>query len=508
MSDKRRQRRKSRKVKVDFAELETIVQASSQRTLTVEEQKKLQDGHQLLASYILPVELNNESQKAVLDEVERENGHAKEKRPGHGRRARSAFSAAKVVAVPHADLKPGDPCPCGCGYKVYRLTRPGHFRHFVGQAPILLILYEMEQLRCNACNSIFTAALPEGVGPNAYDATAVSQVAFSRYGMGLPFYRQAQQFELLGTPIAASTQYEIVAEAARLLEPVFGHLTTLAASGKVGYFDDTGMKILKFVREPGDDRTGIHTTGVIAEHQDHRIALFFTGREHAGENKASLLRQRAPDLPAMIAMSDALSSNFKEECEEEVIACCLAHGRRNFVKIITNFPEDCRKVLTAIGTIYHNEKLSKEAGHTPEQRLNYHQQNSRPVMDELKAWADDQIENLKTEDNSYLGKAIQYLRKHWTGLTQFLYQVGAPLDNNQVERALKKVVLHRKNSLFYRTAKGARTGDIYMSLIQTCQLNNADPLDYLTTLQRNQLAVKASPGDWMPWAYKLALQPA
>ena len=509
MSGTSKQRRKSSKVKVDFAELETIVQASNERTLTPEEQKKLHEGHQLLASYILPVELNNESQKAVLGELEKSNGQEKEKPAGHGRRARNAFSAAKVVAVPHAGLKPRDPCPCGCGYKVYRLKRPAHFRHFVGQAPIALTLYEMEQLRCNACNSVFTAELPKGVGPGSYDATAVSQVAFSKYGMGLPFYRQAQQLELLGTPIAASTQYEIVAEAAKLLEPAFGHLMKLGASGKVCYFDDTGMKILRYVRELDDDRTGIHTTGVISEHDDFRIALFFTGRDHAGENKAALLKQRAPDLPAMIAMSDALSSNFsQDESDEEVIACCLAHGRRNFVKIIANFPEDCRRVLMAIGTIYQNEKLSKEAAHTPEQRLAFHQQNSGPVMDDLKQWADDQMENRKAEDNSYLGKAIQYLRNHWSGLTLFLRHVGAPLDNNPVERALKKVVLHRKNSLFYRTAKGARTGDIYMSIIQTCQLNNADPLDYLTALQRNHDAVKASPGDWMPWTYRAALQPA
>jgi len=97
------------------------------------------------------------------------------------------------------------------------------------------------------------------------------------------------------------------------------------------------------------------------------------------------------------------------------------------------------------------------------------------------------------------------MRNHWVGLTLFLRQVGAPLDNNVVERALKRVVLHRKNSLFYRTAKGARTGDIYMSLIQTCQLNNADPLDYLTALQRNYASVAARPGDWMPWTYKAAI---
>ncbi len=64
------------------------------------------------------------------------------------------------------------------------------------------------------------------------------------------------------------------------------------------------------------------------------------------------------------------------------------------------------------------------------------------------------------------------------------------------------MVLHRKNSLFYLTAEGAKTGDIYMSLIQTCQLNDVNSFNYLTAVQRNFEAVKAAPGDWMPWTFR------
>lgn len=494
------------KAKVDFGELETIVSAAGKRSLSPEEQKKLQDSHQLLAAYILPVERNTESQKAVLDEPKPSGDEERSKPKGHGRRNRSAFAAARVVAVPHPNLKPGDLCPCGCGYKVYRLKRAGQFRHFVGQAPIQVTLYELEQLRCNACNSVFTADLPNGVGPSSYDASVASFLGFSRYGLGVPFFRQAQHLDLAGTPIAPSTQYEVVSKAADLFAAAYRYLVKLGACGKVGHFDDTRMKILKFVRDEGDDRTGIHTTGVISVHESFQIALFFTGRAHAGENKAALKKQRDPDLPAMIAMSDALASNFScDEGEDDMIACCLAHGRRNFVKIVDNFPEDCRHVISAIGTVFHNDKLSAKEGHGPEERLKFHQQHSEPVMTSLKQWIDEQIVDKKVEDNSYLGKAIQYLRNHWEGLTLFLRQPGAPLDNNAVERALKRVVLHRKNSLFYRTAKGARTGDIYMSIIQTCQLNDADPLDYLTALQRNHVAVAANPADWMPWNYRAAV---
>jgi hypothetical protein len=94
--------------------------------------------------------------------------------------------------------------------------------------------------------------------------------------------------------------------------------------------------------------------------------------------------------------------------------------------------------------------------------------------------------------------------RHWEKLTLFLRQAGAPLDNNVCERALKKAILHRKNALFYKTQNGARVGDLFMSLIYTCQLNEANPFDYLTQLQRHADAVAASPELWMPWNYRAA----
>src|SRR5262245_56961193 len=107
--------------------------------------------------------------------------------------------------------------------------------------------------------------------------------------------------------------------------------------------------------------------------------------------------------------------------------------------------------------------------------------------------------------NSALGGAIGYMLKHWEKLTLFLRQAGAPLDNNLCERALKKAILHRKNALFYKTENGARVGDLFMSLIYTCQLNQANPFDYLTQLQRHTDQLVAGPQFWMPWNYREAL---
>src|SRR4030095_5381856 len=103
----------------------------------------------------------------------------------------------------------------------------------------------------------------------------------------------------------------------------------------------------------------------------------------------------------------------------------------------------------------------------------------------------------KPEPTSGLGKAIQYMLRHWKRLTLFLREPRSPIDNNVVERALKKAILHRKNSLFYKTVHGAEVGDLYMSLIHTCELNGANPFDYLTELQRYAGELKQTPSDWM-----------
>jgi hypothetical protein len=131
-------------------------------------------------------------------------------------------------------------------------------------------------------------------------------------------------------------------------------------------------------------------------------------------------------------------------------------------------------------------------------------------MKELHAWLTRQIEDRLVEPNSGLGQAINYMLNHWSELTLFLRQAGAPLDNNVCERALKKVILHRKNAMFYLTDNGAHVGDMYMSLIYTCQLCGANPFDYLTELQRHAQEVAANPASWMPWNYRetLAVAPA
>jgi len=283
-----------------------------------------------------------------------------------------------------------------------------------------------------------------------------------------------------------------------------------AAQDGVVHNDDTSMRVLSLDRDAASDadlaaeRTGVFTSGIVSIGEGHRIGLYFTGRKHAGENLADVLTRRAGGLEAPIQMCDALSRNLPKNLEV-IIGHCLAHARRHFVDVTPNFPQECRFVLESLGEVYGYDEATRAQRMSPEQRLRFHQEHSGPVMERLHIWLDAQFDERRVEPNSGLGAAISYLLKHWDRLTLFLRQAGAPLDNNICERALKKSILHRKNSLFYKTRNGAKVGDLFMSLIHTCELNGADPFDYLNQLQRHAEELKQSPSDWMPWNYRATL---
>jgi transposase len=437
---------------------------------------------------------------------------------GHGRNGAEAYRGAARVDVPHPSLTAGDACPA-CTQGIVYDKAPGVLVRITGQPPLAATIYQLQKLRCHLCGQVFTAAAPEAAGEQKYDATAGSMIGLLKYGSGLPFNRLDGLQGDLDVPLPASTQWDIVKAVAVNIKPAIDELIRQAAQGEVLHNDDTTVKILELMGERGrqealaaaagdvdvaDQRKGLYTSGVVALRDGYRVALFFSGHRHAGENLAQVLKHRAELLPPPIQMCDALSRNLPGELQT-ILAHCLAHARRRFVDVYDRFPQPCRHLLESLTVVYRNDAVARERQLSPEARLQFHQDASRPTMQDLHDWLSRQLGEKLTEPNSALGGAIGYMLKHWDQLTLFLRQAGAPLDNNLCERALKKAILHRKNALFYKTRNGARVGDLFMSLIYTCQLNQANPFDYLTQLQRHADSLATSPQLWMPWNYREAL---
>lgn len=455
--------------------------------------------------------------KSDSGDIDENTSADKEAKGGHGRSGQENFPKAKEEHHALTDIHKGDLCPhCGKG-KVYKFE-PRQFIRITGHAPLQAMIHISEQVRCNHCQKVITATLPQAVLDDGgdrrrfgYSATAL--VTLMKYGLGMPFFRQHTLQEFLKTPISTSTLWDLVEEAANVYKPVWEVLRRMAAGGKVFMSDDTTHRILsaeaKLKKIRGSDkerlRTGVHTSGIISIlDDDKKISLFKTGINHAGEFIDEILALR-PDLKKpYLHMSDALSSNTPKIglCHK---LFCNSHARRAFIDIERDFPDEVREVLLTYQQVYQIEAEIKAQKKTPEERLAIHYEQSLPLMEALFKNLNKKVEDKLIEPNSLLGEAVSYLTKNWEGLIGFTKYVGAPLDNNAQERTLKRIILHRKNSLFFKNEIGSAVADIHMSLIITAQSHNCQILDYLRDLLRYRDQVKANPEKFLPWNYEATI---
>jgi transposase len=462
-----------------------------------------------------PEEEKNESRPSSAEDrsdrlVERselaEREEEKAPRTGHGRRAASDYSGAKVVSCRHDNLKAGDQCP-DCGGRLYDRREPKILLQFVGRPLIEATKYEREVLRCVICLKQYVAPLPEGVEEERFDPTADATFVLLRYGGGLPWHRQAALQRMCGVPLSESVMWERCEAMADAALGIYLRLLQLGANGELIHADDTKVRILSCLKEDeekkekGEESRATQTSGMVIKSGGHWIAFYFSGRKHAGENLEQLLALRQAGLDRPIEMADALKANFDHEADV-IEAKCMVHGRRGVWEVKELEPEACTVVLEAISKVYKYE--AETAGMNKEERLKYHQEKSGPVMEEMKEWIERQFTERLVEPNSSVGGALRYWLNHWEGLTAWLRVAGAPLDNNAVERALKQFILMRKNSLFYKTEHGAAVGDILSSLIQTCRLNGVNPWDYLVTIMRRRKEARREPDLFLPWNYREA----
>lgn len=437
------------------------------------------------------------------DHPEDEN---KEPQKGHGHRPSSDYQEAKVLQVAHETLKKGAVCPeCGRG-KLFNLSA-GTVIRIIGGPWLNVEIYKPERLRCPVCQTIFTAALPEELYKESrIDKSAKAIVSILKYRGGMPFYRQEQIQTILGNPISDTEIWEMTHDVAEVCTPIFVELCRVSSNAQIIHNDDTTARILDLMKEnerTNPERKGMFTTALLAKLEEKQIALFFTGRQHAGENLKEILDQRQ-EATIPIQCCDALSRNLPQGHQTQV-SYCNAHARRKFYEIASHWPQECLKILASYSLIFLNDKIAQMRGFTPCQRLEWHQEKSRPIMEEIRTYCQHLIDEHKVEPNSSFGKAINYLNEHWEGLTLFLRLPDVPISNNADERLMKRAVLNRKNAYFFKTEAGAKIGDTLLSIIETCALNKVNPYNYLIAIQKHTEKALQAPHAWLPWNYMQAM---
>jgi transposase len=456
----------------------------------------------------------------MVKQSEKRDSNKSSGSPSRNRRSKSDKARKKRTAlVPKAlhhvltAFKKGDVCPdCQRG-KLYKFE-PARLLRVSGHGPFEAIQHISERLRCNTCESMITAKLPESVledgeADQQYGYSARALMALNKFYSGLPYYHQSNVSNLFGLSISASTVFDQCEYLANSVMPIYYELKKMASNAKLFLLDDTPNRILEQQPEERANRngqgtrirTGVYSSGIVAYTQtDQEIVLFETSLGHAGEFIDSLLKKRDRSLPIPTVLSDALNSN-KPSFMEVHQAYCNAHCRREFFDLQHLKPEAIDWLLEEYGKIWGNEATIKEKCLDAKARLIYHQQHSKPVMETIKAWALSQQKAETFEEHSGFGKAINYLLRHFDKLTRFYQLSGIPIDNNRMEETLKLIIRSRKTCHFFKTVNGAGVANVLTSLIGTGMRAGINLFDYLTILQRHADEVRANPSIWLPWNY-------
>lgn len=434
----------------------------------------------------------------------------------HGRRSVSDYSGCPETDVPFQDktLQQGY-CPNCAKVDTIAKTTPKEPRSVVmfdSQPMISATIYKLSRSRCCVCETYFVAELPEEVkNEPKYSIRCKTALAIQHYYGGLPFNRIEMLQEAQGVPVADSTQFDLVNELYEsAVEPVFNALEKYGAQGDVNFFDDSAGRIVEQIthnkkQTSNNDKNSIHATAILSEYNGHKVSLFYTNTLTSGKQLADCFSKRE-NPEEFITMSDASPHNFPTLDDNLIarwiICLCLAHGRRKFFELLGDCDPKAFFVLELIAKIYENESYCKKNELSDKDRLEYHQKNSAPLMDALYVWFNNLLLYREVEPNSVFGEAVAYMLKRWHWLTQFLRVLGAPIDNNICEQAIKVIIRYRKNSLFYKTFYGARIGDAMMSLMHTAIKNTINIFDYLNALQEYTKEVNITPENWLPWRYQ------
>lgn len=408
----------------------------------------------------------------------------------------------------------GDICPACARGKLYKYD-PGKLLRITGHARFEAIQHIVEQLRCNACEQVYKAPLPESVLVDGdegqqYGYSARTLMAMDKFFTGIPYYHQSTLAGLFGFSISASTIFDQCEYVANDVMPVFYELRRRAADATKLMLDDTKHRILTQEPEWRDKpngkgkqlRTGVYCSGLIATLADgHEVILFETSLGHAGEYLAQILEKRTPNLSPPIVMNDASSSNGVVKIN--IISCyCNAHARRQFYDLEKIYPKDIGWVLDTYGNIWGNEDHIQEERMDDAARLKYHKEHSLPAMQSIYEWAINKRNSKVFEEHSAYGKAINYFINHYDKLRMFCVVEGALIDNNRMEEKLKIPIRGRKTAHFFKTPNGAGIANVLISLFATTAQAKENVYEYFLALQKNRDKVKANPSAWLPWNFR------
>jgi transposase len=428
----------------------------------------------------LQLGLEEAEQGAAESEAARDAAEASEgrrrTRPAHRNRGALPAHLPRYDVV--VDIERKD-CPC-CGGTLHRIGEDRAEQLDLVPAQLRVKVVCRPRYACRACaGAVVQAPAPERpIDGGLATEALVAHVVVSKFCDALPLYRQAQMLKRQGIALDRSTLGAWVGRACWWLTPLYELvLGTVLSSDKV-FADETTLPVL----DPGRGKT---KTGRLWCHAvDDRpwagctppAAAYVYSADRRGEHPSAHLAA----FSGILQVDGYAGFGSLVEARKDAsirLAFCWAHARRPFYEFHTATQSPlAAEVLARIGKLYEIEAGIR--GQPPDARQAVRQLRSRPLTEALHHWLQDHVPRLPGWSD--LAKAMRYALRHWEGLILYLDDGRLEMDTNVVERAIRPATITRKNSLFAGSDAGARHWAIANTLIQSCKLNDVEPLAYLT----------------------------
>jgi transposase len=399
---------------------------------------------------------------------------AKEPKPkapsGHGRTTQTRLD---VIEENHTLDEADRACPC-CGGHLDEMT--GQFEESeeitIVERSFLVKKHRRQKYRCQCNGAVETAPGPVKLMEGGrYSPDFAIAVVASKYLDHLPLERQVRMMAREGLEVTSQTLWDQLNAVAYRLQPTYQAIRREVLSAPVIGADETQWPLM------GSKEKSRWYAWVVASPD----AVFFDIQDSRSEASA----EKVLDGYGGVLMADgyAVYDALSRGDPNLVVANCWVHVRRKFVEIQENFPLACEQMIALIGELYGVEKSVRESV-PPEDVTAYHAallearcSQSQAVLDRIQQWVIDQ----HALPQSAMGRAILYMAGLWKGLIRFIDDPRIPLDNNATERAIRGMVVGRKNHYGSRSQRGTEVAALFYTLIETAKLRGVEPKAYLRT---------------------------
>lgn len=406
-------------------------------------------------------------------EEKKEPKNHKKSYPGTPSYSGLRFDASKAVIedviIPAEGIE-------GLSEKEYEVVSTKITCKITRQTSYKVIRYSQDVIKIKSTNKLVSSVMPDSIFSGCYaDTIFVVGMLIDKFQWHLPLYRQQQMIEDAGIYLPRSTLSNWVIRAGEILKPVYDELLKSIKESRVISMDEVPLRV-------GSSKGGgIKKNYIWPMYGDKDEVGFVYSDTRASKHVETMLGLEIDSEKVLLTDGYAAYKAYKNKVKNITQAYCWAHVRRKFVEALEYDKAQASLVVSLIAELYSVEKEIKESlvPLDPERILKIRQERSKPVVDRLLTYLDQQLAEGAFLPSSPFSKACSYAFELEDGLRLFLSDPEIPIDNNHTERAIRPIVLGRKNWLFCWSELGAETVAIMQSLISSCVLQGVSPTQYL-----------------------------